>query len=198
MRGPITAMFFELFSLCIEACTTILVAACLLRFYLHYLKINFSPTSGNPFSHILYPLTNWLVRPLSKIIPFGARIDINSLFASYLLVLFKVLLLQALSNLGHLNVQILVIALFDLFDLALSGLIGLLLVYVIFSWVQTYSPTQELFVQMVEPLLKPLRKISPRISGLDLSALVLMLIIQMSKVILGHLQMALLALLSSL
>jgi uncharacterized protein YggT (Ycf19 family) len=51
---------------------------------------------------------------------------------------------------------------------------------------------------MVEPLLKPLRKISPRISGLDLSALVLMLIIQMSKVILGHLQMALLALLSSL
>jgi uncharacterized protein YggT (Ycf19 family) len=73
-------------------------------------------------------------------------------------------------------VQILVIALFDLFDLALSGLIGLLLVYVIFSWVQTYSPTQELFVQMVEPLLKPLRKISPKISGLDLSALILMLI----------------------
>jgi YggT family protein len=134
---------------------------------------------------------------LSKIIPFGARIDINSLFASYLLVLVKVFLLQALSNSGHLNLQILVIALFDLFDLALSGLIGLLLVYVIFSWVQTYSPTQELFVQMVEPLLKPLRKISPRISGLDLSALVLMLLIQMSKVILGHLQTALLGLLSS-
>ena len=118
--------------------------------------------------------------------------------SSYLLVLVKVLLLQALSNSGHLNIQILVIALFDLFDLALSGLIGLLLVYVIFSWVQTYSSTQELFVQMLEPLLKPLRKISPRISGLDLSALVLMLLIQMSKVILGHLQMALLTLLSGL
>ena len=191
-------MFFELFSLCIEACTTVLVAACLLRFYLHYLKINFSPASGNPFGHFLYPLTNWLIRPLSKIIPFGGRIDISSLLASYLVVLAKAFLLLALSNAESFNLQILVIALFDLLDLALSGLIGLLLVYVIFSWVQTYSPTQELFSEMVEPLLKPLRKISPKISGLDLSALVLMLLIQMSKVILGHLQMALLALLSSL
>lgn len=190
-------MFFDLFSLCIDACTTVFVAAFLLRFYLHYLKINFAPASGNPFSHLLYPLTNWLIQPFSKIIPFGARIDTNSLLASYLLVLTKALLLQTLSASGHLNVQILVIALFDLFDLALSGLIGLLLVYVIFSWVQTYSPTQELFVQMVEPLLKPLRKISPKISGLDLSALILMLIIQMSKVILGHLQTALLVLLSN-
>ncbi|QKM64338.1 hypothetical protein DCO17_03250 [Polynucleobacter tropicus] len=186
-------MFFELFSLCIEACTTVLVAACLLRFYLHYLKINFSPTSGNPFGHLLYALTNWLIGPLGKIIPYGARIDIKSLAASYLLVLTKVLLLQALSNAKSPDVQILVIALFDLLDLALSGLIGLLLVYVIFSWIQTYSPTQELFSEMVEPLLRPLRKISPKISGLDLSALILMLLIQMSKVILGHLQMALLA-----
>jgi YggT family protein len=191
-------MFFDLFSLCIDACTTVFVAAFLLRFYLHYLKINFSPASGNPFSHLLYPLTNWLIEPFSKIIRFGARIDINSLLASYLLVLAKAVLLQTLSGSGHLNVQILATALFDLLDLALSGLIGLLLVYVIFSWVQTYSPTQELFVQMVEPLLKPLRKISPKISGLDLSALILMLIIQMSKVILGHLQTALMALLSSL
>ena len=191
-------MFFDLFSLCIEACTTVFVAAFLLRFYLHYLKINFSPASGNPFGHFLYPLTNWLIRPLSKIIPFGGRIDISSLLASYLVVLAKAFLLLALSNAGFFNLQILVIALFDLLDLALSGLIGLLLVYVIFSWVQTHSPTQELFSEMVEPLLKPLRKISPKISGLDLSALVLMLLIQMSKVILGHLQMALLALLSSL
>jgi YggT family protein len=190
----IKTMFFEIYSLCIQACTTVLVAAFLIRFYLHYLKINFAPTSGNPFGHFLYPLTNWLVRPISKIIPFGARIDISSLFASYLIVITKTLLLEVLSKSTYIDAHIPIIALFDLFDLALSGLIGLLLVYVVFSWTQTNSPTQELFSQMVEPLLKPLRKISPKISGVDLSALVLMLLIQITKVILGRLLVDLLTL----
>jgi YggT family protein len=79
-------------------------------------------------------------------------------------------------------------ALFNLLDLALSGLIGLLLVYVLFSWTRTYSLTQELFYEMIEPLLRPIRKISPKISGVDISALILMLIIQMLTVILGHTQ----------
>ncbi|QWD64670.1 YggT family protein [Polynucleobacter sp. MWH-UH2A] len=185
-------MFFDLIALCIEVCTTVLVAACLLRFYLHFLKINFAPTSGNPFSQFLHPLTDWFIRPLGKIIPFGARIDINSLLASYLLILAKISFLQAFSRWSYPDSQILIIALFDLFDLALSGLIGLLLVYVFFSWTNTYSATQELFHQMLEPLLKPLRKISPKISGVDFSALILMLLIQMSKVILGHIQIAIL------
>jgi YggT family protein len=181
-------MFFELISLVIEACSTILVAACLLRFYLHYLKINFSATSGNPFSHFLLPLTNWLVTPLNKMIPWGGRIDLSSLFASYLLVLTKISILLGLSHGIFLQVQIPIMALFNLLDLALSGLIGLLLVYVLFGWTRTYSPTQELFYEMIEPLLRPIRKISPKISGVDISALILMLIIQMLTVILGHTQ----------
>lgn len=186
-------MLIELITLILEACTTILVAACLLRFYLHYLKINFAPTSGNPVSHFLLPLSNWLITPLRKMIPLGGKIDFSSLLASYLLVVAKILIVIALSGEPSLRPQVLVIALFNLLDLALSGLIGLLLVYVIFSWTGTYSPTQELFVQMIEPLLRPIRKVSPTISGVDVSALILVLLIQMTTVILGHLQRAILS-----
>lgn len=186
-------MFIELFSICLEACINVLAAVCLLRFYLHYLKINFTPASGNTFSHFLYPLTDWLIYPLSKIIPIGARVDLNPLLASYILVLVKALLLLALTGSAYLNAQLLLVALFDLLDLTLSGLIGLLLVYALFIWTKTNSSTQEFFNGMVEPLLKPLRKISPKISEIDLSVIFLMLLIQMSKVMLGHLQMTILA-----
>lgn len=50
---PLEAIF-----LTIETTSTTLVAACLLRFYLQLLKINFAPNSDNPFSKFLIPLTN--------------------------------------------------------------------------------------------------------------------------------------------
>lgn len=181
-------MIFEPASLLLEACTTILVAACLLRFYLHYLKMNFVPDSGNPFSHFLFPLTNWLIDPLRKIIPFGGRFDICPLLASYVLILIKAMILVALSNGEYVDLHLPLIALFNLIDLALSGLIGLVLVYALFTWTGTNSPTQELFYKMTEPLLSPIRKFSPRVAGIDSSALILIVLIQMTTIILRHAQ----------
>jgi YggT family protein len=181
-------MLYEWISLIIELCSTVLVAACLLRFYLHFLKVNFAPNSGNPFSYFLIPLTNWLIAPIKRILPLGAQIEISSLLASYLLVFAKTAALLALSNTNPSIGQVLVMSLFSLMDLALSGLIGLLIVYSFFSWTQTYSPTQILFYEMVEPLLKPIRKFSPKISGIDVSSLILLILIQMLSISLHHAQ----------
>jgi YggT family protein len=150
--------------------------------------MNFVPGSGNPFSHFLFPLTNWLVNPLRKIIPFSSRFDICPLLASYVLILVKVLILVALSNDEYVDLHLPLIALFNLIDLALSGLIGLVLVYALFTWTGTNSPTQELFYKMTEPLLSPIRKFSPRVAGIDSSALILIVLIQMTSIILRHAQ----------
>ena len=172
-------MPLETIFLIIETTSTTLVAACLLRFYLQLLKINFAPNSDNPFSKFLIPLTNWLINPIGKIISFGGQIDVRSLLASYLLVLAKTLILLKLSNAKYSELQTLVITLFSLLDLALSGLTGLLIVHAFFSWSQTRSPTQILFYEMMEPLLKPIRRLSPKISGIDASTLILFILIRL-------------------
>ncbi|QWD59705.1 YggT family protein [Polynucleobacter sp. MWH-UH35A] len=159
---------------------------------MHLLKINFAPNSGNPFSKFLIPLSNWLITPIGKIIPFGGRIDVRSLLASYLLVLVKVLFLLEISNAKYSGIQIPVLALFSLLELALSGLTGLLIVHVFFNWTQTRSPTQILFYEMVEPLLEPIRRLSPEISGIDVSTFVLFLLIQAISLGLKSAQRALL------
>jgi len=189
------AMIFELFEIILQAITTVLVAACLLLSYLHYLKINIAPNSGNPLGQFLLPMTNWLVTPLRRILPSGGRIDACALLASYLLVLAKTLLLLFLSHNDLLGIGLLVLAAFDWANLVLSGLIGVVLVYALFSWTGTHSPTQAVFNELVNPLLRPIRKIAPTISGVDFSSLILIVLIQMATVLLNRLQVLALGLL---
>ena len=181
-------MLIQILDLLLQICASVLVSAFLLRFYLHYLRINFSPNSGNPFSAFLLPLTNWLYLPLRKLIPFNGRIDLCSLLASYSIVVIKSLILIGIAGASLNNPVILLHAVFDWLDLILSGFIGLILVYTLFSWTGAYSPTQQLFAQMVEPLLKPIRKVTPLIGGIDFSPLILLLLIQIVTVFLGQVQ----------
>jgi YggT family protein len=57
--------------------------------------------------------------------------------------------------------------------------------FAILSWVQPGSPAYGLLGRLTEPLLQPLRRIVPTIGGVDLSALVLILILQIGLMILG-------------
>ena len=181
-------MLIKFLDLLLQICTSVLVSAFLLRFYLHYLRINFSPNSGNPFSTFLLPLTNWLYLPLRKLMPFNGRIDYCSLLSSYSIVVLKSYILTAISSASLNNLFIMLYAVFDWLDLVLSGFIGVILVYTLLSWTGAYSPTQQLFAQMVDPLLKPIRKITPLIANIDFSPLILLLLIQMVTVFLGQVQ----------
>jgi len=188
-------MLIELFQIIVRACTTVLVAACLLRFYLHFLKINIAPNSGNPLAQFLLPITNWLVLPIKRVISAGGRLDLASLFASYLLVFIQTgLLIFFTSNSFDVAIAT-ALALFDWLHLILSGLIGVALVHVLFTWTGTSSPTQEMFYEMTQPLLRPIRKFFPSISGIDFSAFIFVVLIQITTVMLNHLQAILISVL---
>ena len=61
---------------------------------------------------------------------------------------------------------------------ALQGLFYLLLMYAVLSWVQPQSPAMGFLDRLISPVLLPFQRAIPRIGGIDLSALVLMLILQ--------------------
>jgi YggT family protein len=62
--------------------------------------------------------------------------------------------------------------------LALYLFIIVLLIRVIFSWVSPFptNPVSRLAFQVTEPVLAPVRRLLPPVSGLDLSPLVVMLV----------------------
>jgi YggT family protein len=84
--------------------------------------------------------------------------------------------------------SVVVLALFGVVRMALSGLTGLVIVYAILSWVQTQSVMADILERMVMPVLVPIRRVLPLIGGLDLSPLVLLVMLQIASIVLGAVQ----------
>ena len=81
---------------------------------------------------------------------------------------------------------------FGVAQMAISGLVALLLVYVILSWMQTESPIGPVVERLCTPLLAPLRRVVPLVGGIDLSPLVVLVLLQVASMVLASLQTGLL------
>ncbi|MGI9134805.1 MAG: YggT family protein, partial [Rhodoferax sp.] len=114
--------------------------------------------------------------------------DLASLVAALLVQLAQFLVLWLLSGAAASVVTLLVLAVFGLVRMALSGLTGLVIVYAILSWVQASSAIGDLLERLVMPLLTPIRRVMPLIGGIDLSPLVFLLLLQIGGIVLGSLQ----------
>ena len=60
------------------------------------------------------------------------------------------------------------------------------------SWLRSASPAMMFIELLAEPVLEPLRRVLPRVGGLDLSALALIVILQILEIVLHHFSRAVL------
>ena len=181
-------MMFQIVSLLLEVAVAILSGACLLRLYMQYQRIPMSVHSGNPLGRFVFALTDWIVLPLRKVIPAVGAFDTASLVAAFLLQFAAFLLLWLLSGGAGGFFSVPILALFGLLRMAVSAMTAAVIVYVIFSWVQTNSVIADVLGRLVSPVLTPIRRVVPLIGGIDLSPLVLLVLLQIVSIMLASLQ----------
>jgi YggT family protein len=80
------------------------------------------------------------------------------------------------------------VSVFGLFQMCLSCLNGLVLVFAVMSWINPDSPINYIFTRLVGPMLRPIQKVLPLFGGIDLSPLALLALIQIAILILQNLQ----------
>jgi YggT family protein len=177
-------MLLQIISFLLDVAAGLLAGACLLRLYMQYQRIPF----GNPVGRFVFALTDWLVLPLRRVLPAMGKWDTASLVAAVLLQLAQYLLLWLLTGLAWSLGMVIVLALFGLLRLALSALMGLMIVYAILSWVRADSPIVDVIDRLCAPLLRPLRRLIPLVGGIDLSPLAFMVLVQVALIVLGSLQ----------
>jgi YggT family protein len=175
-------MFFQITSFLLDVVAGLLGGACLLRLYMQYQRIPF----GNPVGRFIFALTDWIVLPLRRILPGYKKWDFSSLIAAYLIELAQFGILALMVGRGYSAVPVL--ALFGLVRLAISGAIGLVIVYAILSWVQADSPIVDVIDRLAAPMLRPFRRIIPLVGGFDLSPLALLVLLQVAAMIVANLQ----------
>lgn len=188
-------MLIRILAFLLETIFFLLIGAALLRAWMNWVRVNMS---GQPGRFVM-AVTDWLVKPLRRALPktlAQSRVDWASVLAAALLALGYALLWGLLFGvvLGATSwgaalgptafVGLLVFALKMLIRVALQTLFIVVLGYAIMSWIQPGSPAYGLLARLAEPLLTPLRRVIPTVGGLDLSALVLLLVLQIGLMVL--------------
>lgn len=184
-------VLYNIAALLLQVAFGLVAGVCLLRLYMQYQRIPMSARSGNALGPFIFALTDWLVLPLRKLLPPLGRWDTASLVAAFLLLVVEYGLLWLLAGARGAPVGIPVQALGGLVSLVLTGLSGLVIVYAVLSWVQAHSVMAAMVERLVDPLLRPIRRVVPLVGGIDLSPLVLLVLLQIAGMVLESARAAL-------
>jgi YggT family protein len=164
--------------LIVDAAATILGGVLLLRFWMQAIRVR-PPASVAQFT---FTLSDWLVRPLRRLVPGVGGYDWASLIGAFLIVLLATSLVLVTGASGE---EMFLLALYRFLSWIIYGFIALLIIEAIFSWVNPHAPLAPFVRALNDPLLRPLRRVVPLVGGLDLSLLVALILLQIAQVVLG-------------
>jgi YggT family protein len=155
----------------VDAVAGVLGGVLLLRFWMQVIRVR-PPASVGQFT---FTLSDWLVRPLRRLVPGMGGYDWASLIGAFLVVLAASSLLLLVGASGQ---QVVVYALLRFVNWIIYGFMGLLIIEVIFSWVNPYAPLAPFVRALNDPLLRPIRRVVPAIGGIDFSVLIALILLQ--------------------
>ena len=179
-------MLHSIFMLIVDTVASILAGVLLLRFWMQVVQVR-PPASVGQF---VFQLSDWIVKPLRKILPGVGGYDWASLVAAFLVVVLSTI--AAVGLLSGLDFQpIIVFSVVRFLQWICYGFIASLIIEAIFSWVNPYAPLAPFVRALNEPLLRPLRKVVPLIGNIDFSPLVALIVLQILARVVGGLIMSL-------
>jgi YggT family protein len=148
----------------------------------------------NPISMALRRITNVVVLPLSRLLPSYNRFSPGALLALILIQMaFIALMLGLVDQLDAFNVLQAVIW----SALGAAGLLVSIIFYSVIAMIvvsflapQSSHPAVEFVWELTEPVMAPLRQVLPPMGGLDFSPIILFIALNVIRVSLGHMAVA--------
>ena len=177
-------MLYNLLTLVLDTVAGLFAGVLLLRFWMQIVRVR----PPQEVAHFTFVLTDWIVKPMRRLIPGVAGIDWASLIPAYLIALLCTVIKTALIT-QNLSASVLVLALLILLQWMIYGWTAALVLEVIFSWVNPHAPLAPFVRSLNAPLLRPLRQVLPLLGGLDLSPMVLFLLLQLASRLLEYLSL---------
>ena len=157
----------------------LIVYAALLRFMMQWLRAPFR----NPLGQATMALTDWVVKPLRRVLPGRGGYDWASLAVAWI---GQMAWLAALAALGAAAVSaslagfVAAFSLIELLKAALWIMIGAIFVQAILSWVAPDGPLAGVLNALTFRVLAPIRRVLPPLGGtLDLSPLIAIVLAQL-------------------
>ena len=165
----------------IDSVFSIYMMLVLVRLLLQLVRADFY----NPVCQFIVKATNPPLKPLRRIIPGLAGIDMSSVLLLLALQMLK-LFLMALAAGMHLSFAgLAVLSIGELLAMILNFYMIAILLQVILSWVGPggHNPLTSILYAINEPVMRPARRLLPAMSGIDLSPILVFLAIGLLKIL---------------
>lgn len=182
------------FSFLIHTIFDILTFVLLLRFFMQWLKAPFQ----NPLAQMTIALSDFIVKPARRWIPSYKKVDLSTLVLAFLVQLILQVILLSLRGFPFavagsvIWVNLLLLVLLALVRMSLDLFFYAILIQAILSWVNPNTPISAVLNALTRPILAPLRRWIPPVNGIDFSALVAMILLQMVNIaFIGYAQQSL-------
>lgn len=182
-------MFAQILLFILDTVCGFLTLALLVRFAMQWARTPFR----NPLGQFIVAVTDWMVRPVRRLVPGLFGLDLTSLLLAWLWqVAYQGIALGLSGLLSAVSpAPTLVVAMLAALDVAKIGLylmMGAVLISAVFSWVNPHAPLAGVFDTLTRPLLRPFRRVIPPIGGVDLSPLALLLVLQIALFVIAGLR----------
>lgn len=165
------------------------LTAVILRFLLQLARADFY----NPISQSLVRITNSAIKPLRRIIPGFFGIDIASLVLAIVIKFVMIIVLFVIQTGSmHFNFAIvLLVAVLSVLVTMFNIYFVAMIATIILSWVApgSYHPAAVLIHQVVEPVMRPFRRLLPPMGGIDFSPMIAFLALNVVKIMFSALAM---------
>ncbi len=175
----------------LETVGSLLATACILRAASWRAQLS----ARNPIVQFVIAVTDWLVKPLRKVLPASRRTDWSSLAAALIVAVVLAAVWSLLSTRSRMPVfgAVVLLAVFWVLKWSLYLLMGLVILQAILSWVNPHAPVAPAIDQLTRPWLAPIRRLVPLVGGVDLSPLVLIVVAQVALTLLESVFVSLVA-----
>ena len=154
----------------VDSLLTIYLYLLVLRFAMQLTRADFR----NQIAHFVVVVTNPVIMPLRRVLPPLGKVDTASVLAIIVVAAANIALVSLIAGTGVLDpFRFAWLLAFTLVRTFLQFYLGVIVVYAILSWVVPagYNPAMALLGTVVEPVLRPFRRIIPPIANFDLSVL---------------------------
>ena len=173
--------FSEAGTLIIQTILELYLLAVILRLLLQVARADFY----NPLSQAIVKITDPALRPLRKVIPGVAGIDMASIVLALIIQIAAIYITCLINGVGFVN---------PLYALGWSalGIVSMvrniyfftLIISIIVSWIAPGNPHPIIMLvkQLVEPIMAPFRRLMPSMGGLDLSPIFVFILLQVIEI----------------
>jgi YggT family protein len=177
-------MLGQIASFLVDTLFTFFVVLLLLRFHFQWLRVPFR----NPVGEFVLATTSWMVLPARRVIPGLAGLDLPTLLLAWVVQALGIWIQAAIREIEPGVAAVVFVALIDLVRYSLYILVAAVIIQVVFSWLNPYTPVAPVLDALTRPFLRPLRRVIPPIGSFDLTPLVLVVLAQVVLIVLWHIR----------